>query len=123
MAAPTNVRNPRPPLRRVAHQASSSRANWSLSPQILANHLPAARPAQNGVTSLMVAAQSGHVEVARLLLERGASVDAMRLVSPPPTHANTVAHAHATSSQALVDARLLVVRTWVERARVTAQWD
>ncbi len=35
-----------------------------------------ARPAQDGITGLHLAAQKGQVEVARLLLDKGASVDA-----------------------------------------------
>ena len=41
---------------------------------------PAAGPAQNGTTGLMMASQNGHVEVARLLLDRGANVDAAKEV-------------------------------------------
>jgi hypothetical protein len=36
--------------------------------------------AQNGVTGLYMASQNGHLEVARLLLDRGAAVDAATTV-------------------------------------------
>ena len=36
---------------------------------------------QNGVTSLFIASQNGHVEVVKLLLDRGASVDKAKEVT------------------------------------------
>ena len=38
------------------------------------------RLAQDGVTGLFIASEKGHVEVARLLLDRGAAVDAATTV-------------------------------------------
>ena len=53
------------------------------------SHAPPARPAQDGVTGLILAARNGHVEVARLLLDRGANVNAARQVRLLRAHVHT----------------------------------
>ena len=49
----------------------STARDWSVRPR----H-PPCRPSQDGATSLFVTASKGHVEVAKMLLNNGASVDA-----------------------------------------------
>ncbi len=43
-------------------------------------------PVQDGTTSLIAASQNGHLEVARLLLDRGANANAVAQVDRPHTH-------------------------------------
>ena len=46
-------------------------------------------PVQDGATSLFIASQNGHLEVARLLLDRGADANAAIQVDRPHTHVQT----------------------------------
>ncbi len=41
---------------------------------------------QDGFTGLYLASEKGHLEVVRLLLDKGANVDAANQVRPPPAH-------------------------------------
>ena len=60
---------------------------------------PSPHPAQNGTKSLMVASRFGHIEVARLLLDQGANVDAAMPVQQPRTHALSTSHGRDPSAR------------------------